>query len=414
MAVDQLFFTVVVVLVAAKLLGEVFHRLKLPPMVGEVLAGIIVGPSLLGLVASSPDTALLSNLSVFFLVFLAGLSHDPKELLQAGRRAIIISAFSFAVPLLAGEGMSVLFGLGQVQAWFMALLMSITAVPVTAIILMQLGVMKTRLGNTVMTAAVINDIMSLIVLSLVMQASGPGSGHAIDSKGMWLLSINIGLFVGGIFLIDILLTSPRFRLRERLAPIFRMLRTREAVFGAVMAAAVGISLLAESIGLHFIIGTFFAGVLLNRGIIGKLNFDKVYGIISAVTFGFFAPIFFGLIGIVFHAQLLAASIVLFAGLFAVAVAGKIGGSYLGARLAGLPWDTSMTIGFLMNGRGAVELAIAAIGYSAGLINLTLFTVAVAVGVATTVIAPLTAGPFIAHAKARGNKSLEVEPPPAEG
>ena len=406
MPVDQLFFTIFVVLVGAKLLAKLFHRIKQPPLVGELLAGIILGPSLLGLIAPSQDTAILSNLSVFFLMFLAGLSINPRELTQAGRKAIIISVFSFAIPFVSGAWVSTLFGLDQTRSWFMGLLLSITAVPVSAIILMQLGVLKTRLGTTVMTAAVINDILSLIVLSYLLQIAG--GTHHVDSVALWMLSINIGLFIGGVLLLDVIFTSPRARIQERLTQVFRRFHTREAGFGLVIIGAVGLSLIAEYIGLHFIIGTFFAGLIVYKEIIGKANFDKVYGIVSGITFGFFAPLFFGLIGVAFRAQLLAGFVPLFAGLLAVAVSAKIGGGYLGARIAGFPREAGLAIGFLMNGRGVVQLAIAAIGYSAGIIDLTLFTIAVAVGVSTTVIAPMTAAPLVARAKAKGIPARQAE------
>ena len=117
----------------------------------------------------STDLHVLSNLAVFFLMFLAGLEMDPREIRRAGRSAIVISIVAFFIPLLSGTGKSLLFGLPTVQSLFMGLLLSITAVPVSAIVLMQFGILNSRLGNTVITAAVVNDIMSLIVLSIILQ-----------------------------------------------------------------------------------------------------------------------------------------------------------------------------------------------------------------------------------------------------
>ena len=169
MATEQLFVSIIIILVAARILGEVFQRIGQPPLVGELLAGLIIGPSIFGLVLPSTDLHVLSNLAVFFLMFLAGLEMDPREIRRAGRSAIVISIVAFFIPLLSGTGTSLLFGLPIVQSLFMGLLLSITAVPVSAIVLMQFGILNSRLGNTVITAAVVNDIMSLIVLSIILQ-----------------------------------------------------------------------------------------------------------------------------------------------------------------------------------------------------------------------------------------------------
>jgi Kef-type K+ transport system membrane component KefB len=146
--------------------------------------------------------------------------------------------------------------------------------------------------------------------------------------------------------------------------------------------------------------------------IGRQNFSRVYGIISAITFGFFAPIFFALIGIEFNVQSLINAIPLFLALLGVAVATKITAGYFGAKIVGFSPEISLTIGFLMNGRGMVELVIASIGFAAGIIDLTLFSIAVAIGLITSILAPVTSRPLVSRAKLKGSEAVEVkgEPP----
>ena len=318
-AAEQLFISILIILVSARVLGELFQRAKLPPLVGELLAGVIIGPSLLGVVLPAPDFEVLSSLAVFFMMFLAGLEMDSRQLRKAGKSALIVSIIAFLLPLFSGYYVSQFFGLSEIQSWFMALLLSITAVPVSAIVMMQLGVLNTRLGNTVMAAAVINDIMSLIVLSILLQAAADGFGEAVgqplnvDFIQLTIFAAGIAIFLGEIFLLDILFTSTRTIgwLPEKIEPFFRALRTREASFAVVLITTITMSLVAQTIGLHFIIGTFFAGLVVYKQIIGKGNFNRVYGVISAITFGFFGPIFFGIIGISFNVQTLANSIPFF-------------------------------------------------------------------------------------------------------
>ncbi|MCI0559436.1 MAG: cation:proton antiporter [Nitrososphaera sp.] len=409
-ATEQLFVSIIIILVAARVLGELFQRIRQPPLVGEILAGVIIGPSLLGLVSPNADLEVLSNLAVFFLMFLTGLEMNPKEIRKAGRSAIVISLLAFFAPLLAGTYVSLTFGLSYIQALFMGLLLSITAVPVSAIVLMQFGILNSKLGNSVITAAVINDIMSLIFLSIILQISAEGGSGQFNVSSLASSGIKIAAFLGGIFLFDILFRKTADWLPNRVEPYFKKLQTKEAAFGILLITTIAISLIAQDIGLHFIIGTFFSGLIVYKEMIGKQNFDRVYGTISAITFGFFAPIFFALIGIEFNMQSLFNTLPLLFALLAVAIVTKVVAGYVGAKLVGFTQETSLAIGFLMNGRGMVELVIASIGFAEGIIDLTLFSIAVAIGMATSILAPITSRPFVNSAKLKGSDAVVVTEP----
>ena len=401
MATEQLFVNVVIILVAARLLGEVFQRFNLPSLVGELLAGIIIGPSVLSLVRPNESLTVLSDLGVFFLMFLAGLEMDPREIRKAGIRAGILSCVAFSLPFISGFAASQLAGLNMIESLFMGLLLSITAVPVTAIVLMEFGIIKTKLGSTIITAAVINDILSLIILSVILQLSESGGTGTIDINQVLDSLIKIATFIGGIFLVDILLRKTSHWLPSRMSPLFARLQTKEAAFGILLISTILLSLTAqELIGLHFIIGTFFSGLIVYKEIIRKQNFERVYGIISAITFGFFAPIFFAIVGINVQIDLIVKVIPLFLLLTAVAILSKVGASYLGSRLARFSKDESFAIAFLMNGRGMVELVIATIGFGLGLIDITLFSIAVLIGFITTIMAPVFSRPYVTKIKSK--------------
>ena len=410
MATEQLFVSIIVILVSARILGEVFQRIGQPPLVGELLDGLVIGPSILGLVGPSADLHVISNLAVFFLMFLAGLEMDPREIRRAGGSAIVISIIAFFIPLLAGTGTSLLFGLATVQSLFMGLLLSITAVPVSAIVLMQFGILNSRLGNTVITAAVVNDIMSLIMLSIILQIAADDGTGQLNVRDVMVSGINMAVFLGGIFLLDIILRKIAGGLRRKVEPFFKKLQTKEAAFGVLLITAIAISLIAQDIGLHFVIGTFFSGLVIYRGRIGRENFNKVYGTISAITFGFFAQIFFALIGIEFNVQSLVSAIPLFLALLGVAIVTKVAAGYIGAKIVGFSREVSLAIGFLMNGRGMVELVIASIGFGLGIIDMTLFSIAVAIGLVTTILAPLTSRPMVSSAKSKGSDAVLIKDP----
>ena len=401
MATEELFISVVIILVATRLLGEFSQRLRLPPLVGELAAGIIIGPYVLKLVTPDESLNVISDLGVFFLMLLAGLQMDPREIRKAGLRGGILSVIAFSLPYVGGFGMAALFGLGMLQSMFVGLLLSITAVPVSTIVLMQFGILETKLGNTVITAAVINDIFSLVVLSIVLQLHGANGAEVNIMETAINSVIKISLFIGGIFLVDILFRKANVWFQRRGTYFFEKLHTKEAAFGILLISTILVSVIAQVvIGLHFIIGTFFSGLIVYKEIIRKENFERVYGIISAISFGFFAPIFFAVIGININMDSIANNLPFFIALAIVAVITKVGGGYIGSRLIKFSKDESWAIAFLMNGRGMVELVIASIGYSSGIIDSTIFSITVTIGWATTILAPILSRPYVMKIKSQ--------------
>src|SRR6476620_4370014 len=401
MATEELFISVVIILVATRILGEFSQRFRMPPLVGELAAGIIIGPYVLKLVTPSSSLNVISDLAVFFLMLLAGLQMDPREIRKAGLRAGILSAIAFSIPYIGGFAIAYVFGLGLVQSMFVGLLLSITAVPVTTIVLMQFGLLETRLGNTIITAAVINDIFSLVLLSIVLSLNET-SGVPVNIMEQTINTIiKVSLFIGGIFLVDILFRKAKFWFQRRGAYFFEKLQTKEAAFGILLISTILVSVIAQVvIGLHFIIGTFFSGLIVYKEIIRKENFERVYGIISAITFGFFAPIFFAVIGININMDSIVHNIPLFIILGIVAVVTKVGGGYIGSRLIKFSKDESLAIAFIMNGRGMVELVIAAIGLSSGVIDITIFSITVTIGWITTIMAPILSRPYVMKIKSQ--------------
>jgi len=373
----------------------------MPPLVGELAAGIIIGPYVLKLVTPSASLNVISDLAVFFLMLLAGLQMDPREIRKAGLRAGILSAIAFSIPYIGGFAIAYVFGLGLVQSMFVGLLLSITAVPVTTIVLMQFGLLETRLGNTIITAAVINDIFSLVLLSIVLSLNET-SGVPVNIMEQTINTIiKVSLFIGGIFLVDILFRKAKFWFQRRGAYFFEKLQTKEAAFGILLISTILVSVIAQVvIGLHFIIGTFFSGLIVYKEIIRKENFERVYGIISAMTFGFFAPIFFAVIGININMSSIVHNLPLFIILGIVAVITKIGGGYIGSRLIKFSKDESLAIAFIMNGRGMVELVIASIGFSTGIIDITIFSITVTIGWITTIMAPILSRPYVMKIKSQ--------------
>ena len=345
MDIMQILLSIIVIFAAARVLGQVFRKIKLPALVGEILAGVILGPSLFGILQSDDSFHILSTVAVFFLMLVAGLEMNIKEIKKAGRSAVIISLLAFFVPFEVGSYTASLFGLTGVQSIFMGLLLSITALPVSAMVLMEFKILKSKIGNTVIAAAAINDIIAIVILGIVIQLSATGglSGDTVTGESM----IKVGAFIA----------------------------------------------------------VFSVSLIFGKKILPNKESNRVYGIISGATFGFFAPVFFGFIGVEFNAKSVVDFIPLFVALLAVAIISKIGGGFLGAKISKFSNNGSLAIGNLMNGRGMMELAIAAIGFSAGILDINLFSIAVAIGLVTTILSPLLARPFVT--KLRSTNHSEV-------
>ena len=386
---ESFFFNIIILLVSALILGEVFRRIKLPALVGYLIAGVIIGPSLLNIVQPSESFKVITDVAIFFLMFLAGLHLRPEEILKAGKHSVILSVLAFVIPFGAGAEVAYLFGLPILTSLFVGLALAITAIPVSAAVLMEFGILKSKMGTTVITAGIIDDVLSLVVLAIIIQLSVNGIDE-VNYNEIGFSVVKIAAFISGIFLIDIILKKPTHWLPIKISSLSNKLKSREIGFGILLISAFGISLIAENVGLHFAIGSFFAGLIIYKEMIGKKNYEKVSNVFTTITFGLLSPIFFAIIGMQFRIQSIFDSLPFFSVLLITAVVGKISGGFIGAKIGGFSNNESMTIGHLVNNRGMIELVIATIGLELGIIDITLFAIIVAIGLITMIMAPIMA------------------------
>ena len=407
MQVEEFFIALVIMLLVAKIFGEIFRRLKQPALVGELLAGIVLGPSLFGFFKPDDNFEVFKGLAVFFLMFFAGMEMNLSEIKKASKRALLISALAFFIPFFGGYQTSVFFGLGDLQALFIGLLLSITAIPVSAIVLMEFGLLKSKIGNTVITAAVVNDILALLVLTVLLQIPSNGA-ISVNYSEVIGSALKILGFFGIVGILAFVINKKSFAVPQKIDLFVSKLRTKEAGFGILLILAVTFSLFAHYSDLHFIVGAFFAGLIFGKNFSQKHG-ERAHGFVSGFTFGLFAPIFFVLIGLEFNANSLVDSLPLFATLLGVAIAAKVISGYAGARITKFSHNDGMVIGCLMNGRGMVELAIASIGFSAGILDIRLFSIAIAIGFVTTILTPIMAKPFAEKLKQTPELESSLDP-----
>jgi Kef-type K+ transport system membrane component KefB len=384
----EVFIAILILLVLARGVGELMARFKQSPLIGEVLTGIIVGPSLLCLIVPTINGLdLMADLGIFFLMFLVGLEMRLEEIKKVGKHGILVAWGGVLLPFVFGFILGMQFTHKTITALFLGMCMSVTAIAVSARVLMDLGKLNTLIGRTIIAAAVIDDIIALVMLTILV---GIGKQGIIDLWNVSILIIKILIFIGIIFIIDKLVKLRYGLLALHITHYLRKFRTKEAEFAISLIVGLLFAILAEWLGLHFVLGAFFAGLLIHDELIGTKAYQDVVGATSKITLGFVAPIFFAFVGLLFNFQALIAIeyIYLLLAVLLVATIGKVCGAMLGAKLSGLPLKDGLTIGIAMNGRMAVELVLISIGLELGIISQALFSIIVLMVFVTTISTPI--------------------------
>lgn len=376
------------ILCGAWFLGFIFTKLGLPVMLGELMAGLILGPALLDVVQMTEQLELLAELGIFFVMFYAGMEMNPKELLEHIKPSMAAALGGFVLPFILGFFCTRLFGGTLYQSLFVGMGLSVTAIAVQAVILQSMHIHKTEVGHVIMGAAIADDIFSLVTLSVLLGLAESGS---VSAGGLVILLGKVVLFFGFTVLVG-----------EFLVPFLtkRLKDDGGKAFTFALIVALIMAFLAEKAGLHMIIGAFLGGQFVRREIMDEKIYDLISDRFSSISYGFLTPIFFATLGFHLHFEW-SASFVLFAlAITLVAIVGKLVGCGLGARMAGMNSSEATIIGIGMNGRGAVELVVASVVIKLGnqlladgvisepLLTTNQFSALVFMAFVTTVMTPL--------------------------
>ncbi len=372
---------------AAKLLGELFERIHQPGIVGEILAGIIIGPSVLGWIAPGDFLDALAELGVMFLLFRVGLEVKASELVRVGGTATVVAILGVIIPFGLGWGILLGWGAPHIEAIFMGAAMVATSVGITAQVLSSRGLMRARATKIILAAAVIDDVLGLLVLAVV-------SGLARGEVRVLDLAVTAVVAIG----FTVLIATWGRRTVQRVVPfVGERLRVAEAEFALSMTLLFGLALLAVYAGVAAIIGAFLAGMALSESV-GQRVHDLAHGVTELLV-----PFFLAGIGLHLSLSALGGAMTLaLAGIiFAAAVLSKFAGCALGAVKLGR--SDAVRIGVGMVPRGEVGLVVAQIGLTLGVISAAVYGVVVFMAVATTIVAP----PLLAAAF-RGEKPTGEE------
>ncbi|HYB97375.1 MAG TPA: cation:proton antiporter [Vicinamibacterales bacterium] len=380
-----------VIMVTARLLGAIFKKLNQPAVIGEVIGGIMLGPSLLGRLSpdaqqlllpadAAPLLGVLAQLGVILYMFLVGLELDLSALRTRAASTIGIAIAGIVIPfglgaLYAGAAFAAYAptGIGfSTFALFLGVSMSVTAFPVLARILEDRGMQRTTLGITALTCAAISDVIAWCLLAFVVSVTQSAPGGAMVTVALTALYIAL------------MLTAGRRAMVSLIARLDASPHARDQTLPLILAAVLLSAVATEFIGVHAIFGAFLIGAIIphQSGVAHHVR-DRIEDVARVLLL----PAFFAFTGLRTEIGLLdtAADWITCATIIAVATAGKLGGTTIAARVTGHSWRASAALGILMNTRGLVELIVLNIGLDLGVISPRLFTMLVLMALVTTMM-----------------------------
>lgn len=411
----SLLSSLLVLIVVARLLGGVFNRFNQPAVIGEMLGGIVLGPAVLGIIQPTASLAGVSELAVFLVILAAGLEMRFEDVVSAMKGGgLRVALLSFFVPFLAGVAVALWFELDPMRTVFLGLCISITALPVAAKILDNLGLLNTPIGRYAISTAIINDVAAMLVLGVVLVLPPQPTFAAVGlSAGAALLKLL------ALAALVIMLNRGMAMLEKKGYPVQvvpeRLARWLgpEALFGIVLLFVLAFGSVSEILGFHFVIGAFFGALLLDKRHFLASRYNEIKLTLDSVTGGFLAPVFFAYLGLKFDFSAIS-DWGFVAAVLLVSILSKILAGLWGGRLLGMGRRESLALGGMLNGRGVMELVVASIAYERGFIGSQMFSTLVLMGVVTTLITPWLVGKALPKAllEAYRDKWGEARRPPA--
>ncbi len=375
-----------ILLFAAKLMAELFLRLKLPIVLGELLAGMIVGPFALGqffildgkqLLHINDEIKILGEMGAIVILFMAGLEMTPKEFLKGGKASFTVGTLGVIVPFFAGFVIFGLFGFEALESMLIATALTATSIAISIQVLSEFGKLKAPEARLIIGAAVVDDILAIAVLSVVISITGSDAG--IESINIADVAITILQVLGffAIMLVVAVIVIPKV-----ITP--RLWKAKGSVEGIATASFFGAAALAGSIGLSPIVGAFAVGMALSTTKV----FEKVENYIGKIGL-IFAPLFFAIIGAQVDLRAVDLNILMISGvIIAVAIATKLLGCGLPAMFFLKSKAQGMRVGIGMISRGEVGLIVAGVGVTAGVLTSEVYSTIVIMVAVTTIITPI--------------------------
>jgi Kef-type K+ transport system membrane component KefB len=385
------------VVLAALAGGWAARRLGYPSILGELMAGILLGPPLLGLLETDDALAVIGKVGVVLLMLYIGLHLDPADLGKAAKPGALAALGGFLVPAGLGFGLMMWLDGDAIAASFVAVAMGVTSLATKSRILVDLGILNTRIAHVLMAGALFSDVAALIFFAALLGLAATGT---IAAGTVAMTALKAALFLVGTWLVG-----------RYLFPVVGRLLTRyktdeSVVFLVVIAAGLAFAAAADAAGLHAILGAFLAGLYVREGILPHNTLVEVERRTRNISVGLLAPVFFVTAGFKVSFDVFTEAPLLLAGVVVLATVGKLLGTALFYLPTGFGFREGIAVGAGMNGRGAVEIIVAEIALAAGLIDATVFSILVFMAIFTTATVPVLLTRSIEWLRRRGELTAE--------
>ncbi|WP_435168100.1 cation:proton antiporter [Paenibacillus glycanilyticus] len=360
-----------IIIVSTKLAGALSVRLGQPAVLGKLIAGILIGPAVLGWVKPDDFIGHFSEIGVLLLMFIAGLETDLDQLRRNWKPSFAVAVGGILLPFVGGYGIAAAFGLSSNEALFLGLLLCATSVSISVQTLKEMDKLQSREGTTILGAAVVDDVLVVILLAVMMSFLIPAN------------DVSLGLLIGKKVLFFVVIGLVGWLLVPRFLKWFAPLKVTETAMSAALIICFAFSYFAEEMGIAGIIGAFAAGIAVSQTPFKHQVESKV----EPIAYTLFVPVFFVSIGLHITFDGVGEQLLFIVLVTIVAAVTKLLGGGLGARLTGFNNRSSIAIGAGMVSRGEVALIIAASGLESGLLPEEYFTSVILVVILTTLITP---------------------------
>ena len=377
------FKVILILMVVVWGFGKIFRGIALPVIFGELVGGIVVGPLGLNLIDSHNEVVkILAELGVFFLMLHAGLETDSQKLLKSFKKSFLVAFGGVLLSFVGGFFVSQFFGHSFNESIFIGMCLSSTAIAISVRLFKDFKLQNTKVSHVALGAAFVSDIFVLVMFSVILNVTTTGE----------ILFQHIFLLISKTVLFFTLLLFIGWKTSKYWPSIFR-----EKGFTLTLILALVLGELAELVGLHAIVGAFLAGLFIRQEVFEPRVFNKIEDRIYGLSYSFLAPIFFASLAFYLDFSALQTAPWFTLAIILTAMLGKIIGAGGAALLQKMTFREAATIGIIMNSRGAVDLAIASIGISTGIISKDVFSILVIMAFSVTLVSTLTlrfAGEFI--------------------
>jgi Kef-type K+ transport system membrane component KefB len=384
---------VLIVLAAALLLGELFERFRLPSVIGEILSGIIIGPSLLGLVGANDAFSAISSIALFFIIFHIGFEMRPQMLHGRIRVASLFSITSFLIPLsLMVLAALVLFPFGITEIFILALAIAVPSLSIVSVLIWQYKLLQTTTGQVILASVTISDVLAFVFLAAIVRP--------IESTlTVYLETI---IFISAFAILDAILNKKPEVIQKFLARAARLFKRQDFAFALLLVTALLVSAIFQNMGLSFILGAFFAGLIVHDGLIGRRAYNRISQTLSTMNSIFFVPLFFGFAGL--EVMLSGIDYLFYVGLaLLIIIALGVGVSltyHASKKFLNKIDVVPKQLAGILGGRGAIGIVIASVAFSEGFLSEAGFSLVIIATLIMSFIIPFVAGRKVEEASAQ--------------